>query len=90
MATNGATHSSPRDRTYSQSDIPLVRYRFVAPGFFKTLGTPLLAGRDITWSDIYNKRPVAIVSEKVAREYWHDPSRALGKQIRVAHQGRLA
>jgi predicted permease len=71
-----------RDRTYSQSDIPLVRYRFVAPGFFKTLGTPLLAGRDITWSDIYNKLPVAIVSEKVARDYWHDPSRALGKQVR--------
>jgi predicted permease len=70
------------DRTYSQSDIPLVRYRFIAPGFFKTLGTPLLAGRDITWSDIYNKLPVAIVSEKVARDYWHDPSSALGKQIR--------
>jgi putative ABC transport system permease protein len=71
-----------RDRSYSQSDIPLVRYRFIAPGFFKTLGTPLLAGRDITWSDIYNKLPVAIVSEKVARDYWHDPSRALGKQVR--------
>jgi predicted lysophospholipase L1 biosynthesis ABC-type transport system permease subunit len=26
---------------------------------------------------------VAIVSEKLAREYWHDPSRALGKQIRA-------
>ena len=71
-----------RDRTYSQSEIPLVRYRFIAPGFFKTLGTPLVAGRDITWSDIYNKLPVAIVSEKVAREYWDDPSRAVGKQIR--------
>jgi len=71
-----------RDRTYSQSEIPLVRYRFVAPGFFKTLGTPLLAGRDITWSDIYNRLPVAIVSEKVARDYWRDPSRALGKQVR--------
>jgi predicted permease len=59
-----------------------VRYRFIAAGFFKTLGTPLLAGRDITWSDIYNKLPVAIVSEKVARDYWHDPSSALGKQIR--------
>jgi predicted permease len=70
------------DRTYSQSDIPLVRYRFIAPGFFKTLGTPLLAGRDITWSDIYNKLPVAILSEKVAREYWRDPLRALGKQVR--------
>jgi predicted permease len=72
-----------RDRTYSHSDIPIHRFRFFAPGFFKTLGTPLVAGRDLTWSDIYNRVPVAIVSEKLAREYWHDPSTALGKQIRA-------
>src|SRR3989441_1027733 len=72
-----------KDRTYSPGDVPLRRYRFVAPGFFKTLGTPLVAGRDFTWSDIYNKSPVAIVSEKLARGYWHDPSSALGKQIRA-------
>jgi putative ABC transport system permease protein len=71
-----------RDRTYAPGDIPLHRYRFVAPGYFKTLGTPLVAGRDLTWSDIYNKVPVAIVSEKLAREYWHDPAGSLGKQIR--------
>jgi predicted permease len=71
-----------KDRTDVSRDLPLGRYRFVAPGYFKTLGTPLVAGRNLTWSDIYNKVPVAIVSEKVAREYWHDPSNALGKQIR--------
>ena len=71
-----------KDRAYAPSEVPLGRYRFVAPGYFKTLGTPLVAGRDLTWSDIYNKIPVAIVSEKLARQYWHDPSSALGKQIR--------
>jgi predicted permease len=73
-----------KDRTYSQGELPLHRFRFVAPGFFKTLGTPLVAGRDLTWSDIYNKVPVAIVSERMAREYWRDPASALGKQIRVS------
>ena len=72
-----------KDRTYSPGEIQLHRFRFVAPGFFKTLGTPLLAGRDLTWNDIYNKFPVAIASEKVARQYWHDPATALGKQIRA-------
>jgi len=72
-----------KDRAYSSGELPLHRFRFVAPGFFKTLGTPLLAGRDLTWSDIYNKVPVAIVSEKLAREYWHNPANALGKEIRV-------
>ena len=71
-----------KDRTYAPGEISLHRYRFVAPGYFKTLGTPLRAGRDLSWSDIYNKVPVAIVSEKVARQYWRDPANALGKQIR--------
>lgn len=72
-----------KDRTYAGGELPLHPYRFVAPGFFKTLGTPLLAGRDFTWNDIYNQAaPVAIVSERLAREYWHDPRNALGKQIR--------
>ena len=72
-----------KDRKYSPGELPIHRFRFVAPGFFKTLGTPLIAGRDLTWADIYNKVPVAIVSEKVARENWHDPGLALGKQIRA-------
>ena len=71
-----------KDRSYAPGEIPLHRFRFVAPGYFKTLGTPLVAGCDLTWSDIYNKVPVAIVSEKLARECWHDPWSALGKQIR--------
>src|SRR5258708_22760761 len=73
-----------KDRSYSQGDLPLQRSRFVAPGFFKTLGTLFVAGRDLTWSDIYSKVPVAIVSERMAREYGHDPASALGKQIRVS------
>jgi predicted permease len=73
-----------RDHTYSPGQLPLHLFRFVAPGYFKTLGTPLVAGRDFTWEDIFSKLPVAIVSEKLAREYWHDPSAALGKQIRVS------
>ena len=76
-----------RDHSYAPGELPLHRYRFVAPGFFNTLGTPFVAGRDFTWSDIYNlKAPVAILSEKLAREYWHDPRNAVGKQIRsTAH-----
>jgi putative ABC transport system permease protein len=72
-----------RDHIYAAGEMPLHRYRFATPGFFKTIGTPLIAGRDFTWNDMYNlKAPVAIVSEKLAREYWHDPRNALGKQIR--------
>jgi putative ABC transport system permease protein len=75
-----------KDRTYAPGEIPLRRFEFVAPGFFKTLGAPLVAGRDFTWSDIYNKVPVAIVSEKFAREYWRDPSSALGRHIQAGQK----
>ena len=46
------------------------------------MGTRLIAGRDFTWTDLYEKRHVAIVSENLAREWWHDPRAALGKQVR--------
>jgi predicted permease len=73
-----------KDHVYHTGEIPpACRLGFFAPGFLKTLGTPLIAGRDFTWSDIYNKLPVTIVSEKFAREYWRDPANALGKQIRL-------
>ena len=74
-----------QDRSYAEGDIPPIRrFKFISPGFFATLGTPLIAGRDITWSDIYQKIPVALVSENLAREYWHDANNALGKRIRPA------
>jgi len=65
-----------------QGQLPPARRCFwVSPSFFETMGIPLVAGRDLTWSDIMNKRPVAIVSENLAREYWRNPSDALGKEI---------
>jgi putative ABC transport system permease protein len=71
------------DKTYAVGQIPPIRrIRAVAPGFFKTTGTPVVAGRDFTWIDLNEKRHVGMVSENLAREMWGDPSAALGKRIR--------
>ena len=71
------------DRVYSEGQLPpLRRFKFVAPGFFQTMGTPLVAGRDYTWTDIYEQRNYVIVSENMARELWRSPAAALGKRIR--------
>jgi predicted permease len=65
-----------------QGQLPPARKSFwVSPGFFRTMGIPIVSGRDLTWNDVLNKRPVALVSENLAREYWHNPGDALGKQI---------
>jgi predicted permease len=61
---------------------PLRRFRMVSPGLLKTMGQTLVAGRDFTWTDVYDKRAVALVSENLALEVWHDPAAALGKRIR--------
>ena len=72
-------------RTYAEGEFPPIRlFKFVSPGFLKTLGTPLVAGRELTWTDTYNKIPVAMISENLAREYWGEPAGALGKRIQVS------
>jgi predicted permease len=72
------------DQSYAAGQVPPVRrFRMVAPGFFKTTGTRVIAGRDFTWTDLYEKRHVAMVSENLARELWGSSRAALGKRIRV-------
>jgi predicted permease len=56
--------------------------KIVSPRLFHTLGTPLVAGRDFTWTDLYDLRDVAIVSENLARQLWGSPAAALGKRVR--------
>jgi predicted permease len=54
----------------------------VSPGFMKTIGGTVVAGRDFTWAEAYELRPVAMVSEALAREFWGAPAAAIGKRIR--------
>jgi len=73
---------------YTEGQIPALRlFRFVAPGFLKTMGTPLVVGRDLTWSDAYDRLPVVMVSEGLAREMWGSPPAALGKRVRETNKG---
>jgi hypothetical protein len=46
------------------------------------MGNRLVAGRSITWSEIHERRPVIVISEALAREYWTEPSGAIGRRVR--------
>ncbi|MGA8108373.1 MAG: ABC transporter permease [Acidobacteriaceae bacterium] len=73
------------DHNYADGSMPPLRlFKFASPGYFATLGIPLLTGRDFTWTDIYNRQPVAIVTNRLAREMWGSPESALGKRLRVS------
>ena len=51
-------------------------------GYFETMGNPIIAGRAITWSDVHNAAPVVMLSENLAREYWGEPAKAIGRRVR--------
>jgi hypothetical protein len=58
-------------------------FKFVSPGYFEAMGTRIIAGRDITWSDIESGGRVALISEGFARELAAEPAGALGLRIRL-------
>ena len=71
-----------RDQAFSDDVIPPLRlFKHVSPGFFGTAGTRIVAGRELTWTEVYGLRPVVMVSENLARELWGSPSAAIGKQL---------
>jgi putative ABC transport system permease protein len=64
--------SRPRPETVSG--------RAVTPGYFQTIGMPVLAGRDFTSRDTEHVPLVTIVNEHLAKRYWPGGS-ALGRTI---------
>ena len=60
---------------------PLGRYRSVSPGFFATLGVPILAGRDFNDADRKGSERVVIVSQSLAQRMFPGQD-ALNRHIR--------
>jgi len=65
-----------------KGDDSLVYFNYVSPGYFVTLHTPLLAGRDFQASDSQTAPGVAVVNEVVARKFFPDTN-PVGKTFRV-------
>jgi predicted permease len=55
------------------------RYNLVGPGYFATLGMPLLAGREFTPADAGDSMNVAVVNQAFARKFHLDERDAVGK-----------
>ena len=63
-----------------QPDLPQANFRVTTPGYFSTMGIPILRGRDFTAQDLENAPFVAIISESIAREVFagEDP---IGRRV---------
>jgi putative ABC transport system permease protein len=73
---------------HNLSQLPLVRYTVVTPGYLEAMGIPLRAGRLVTDADARETLPVVVINEKLARQQFpaEDP---LGKQIWIGHAEAL-
>ena len=67
------------------TEVPPMRvFKAVSPRFFESTGTRFIVGRDYEWADLYGRRPVVIISENLAREFWRTPQQAIGKRLRAS------
>ncbi len=75
------------------SEHPMALLRASTPAYFRTMGIPLLAGRDFTAADTAQSPPVIIIDRILADRFWPaGPAAALGGKISidVATVGRMA
>jgi len=83
-------YDPPRDQQ------PTASFSEVSPGYFSTMGIPLVSGRDFARSDDENAQPVAIVNEVMVQQYWRgaDPIgrrlQAKGKWMQVVGVAKQA
>jgi macrolide transport system ATP-binding/permease protein len=69
---------------------PRVLYSSVQPGYFQTIGTPLLQGRLFDTRDGEAGAPVVVINEAMAKRYWPDGN-AVGRQVLIGGpEGRSA
>ena len=60
---------------------PDVIYRVIGPGYFGTMGIPIVRGRDFTDQDKGDSKDMVVISEKTAQHFWpgEDP---IGKRLK--------
>ncbi len=64
------------------------RFNEIAPGYFRTLGVPLVAGREFTRADIVGAPKVAIVNERFAEKFGLGRD-AVGRRMERGNSGKL-
>ncbi len=75
LSIEGRVSQSPQDSASAT-------YRMSCPGYFATLGIPLIEGRDFTHQDVTTGEKVTIVNRTMAERYWPGQS-PVGKRLKM-------
>jgi predicted permease len=70
-------------KNYEGGVPPILFFNYLSPGYFHTVGTRFVAGRDFDWTDLYGMQNHVIISENFARESWGSAQAAIGKRLRM-------
>src|SRR5438045_8619640 len=74
IGVEGVTDPPPGQR-------PDVIFRAIGPGYFKTMGIPIVGGRDFNDQDKADSKDVGVISEKHAQNFWQGLDRISNRQI---------
>ncbi|MBX7187887.1 MAG: ABC transporter permease [Vicinamibacteria bacterium] len=74
-----------RDQNRAEDKVSM---RFITPGYFETMGIPLLKGRDFNSFDTRSAPSAVVVSESFAKRYWPDQD-PLGRVVNVTFEDRI-
>jgi predicted permease len=69
-------------KPYTKGEAPRISFTGVTPQFHRTMGTPLLRGRDFTEAEGWSRAPVAIINRAMAARHWPDTD-AVGRRFRL-------
>jgi putative ABC transport system permease protein len=58
-------------------------YRLTCPGYFATLGIPIVEGRDFDHRDVTHGERVVIINRAMARKYWKAGESAIGRRLKI-------
>jgi putative ABC transport system permease protein len=78
--TNGSTIRLSNQPPATGKDKILAGFTVTSPGYFATVGTHLLRGRDFLTSDTTTTTPVAVINGTMAKRFWPHEN-PLGKQV---------
>ena len=69
-------------KTFGPGEAPGLTFRRILPNYFRTMGIPLLQGREFDDRDTGGKPDVVIINQRLAKQYWPNDD-AVGKRIKV-------
>ncbi len=72
----------PEGHTFEKGESPKADWNVVSPGYFRTLGIPLLSGREFDERDVSGSETVAIVDDRFVERFWPGEG-GVGRRVRI-------